>query len=124
MAECWNVGMLPCLILSIVWILGLVFGWQNKGLWTHVLHRSCSYIYELDARLLNHQNWTFTADVMVHFQGLPQVRLFLSLCPDFGTGFLCLFSIDFRTDLRLFNGWFYGLTMACLRPALWLVCEL
>ena len=39
--------------------------------------------------ILNHQNWTSTIEVMVHFPGLPQLRLFLSLGPDFGT-VLCL----------------------------------
>ena len=35
--------------------------------------------------LLNHPNWTFTTQVMVHFLGLLQLRLFNDLCPDFGT---------------------------------------
>ena len=80
-----------CLVLIIHTgrTLGQVFDWENGGLWTHVLHRSCSFIRELDVRLLNHLNWTSTAQVMVHFLGLQQLRLFHSLCPDFGTGFLC-----------------------------------
>ena len=35
--------------------------------------------------ILNHQNWTCTAQVMTHFSGLLQLRLFNGLCPDFGT---------------------------------------
>ena len=83
MAKFWNEGMLPG------FQLGQVFSWENEKLWTHVLHRSCSCICELDVRLLNHPNLTSTAHVMVHFPGLPQLRLFLSLCPDFGSGFQC-----------------------------------
>ena len=30
--------------------------WEIKGIWTHVLHRSCNYNCELDVRLLNHPN--------------------------------------------------------------------
>ena len=37
-----------------------------------------------DARLLNHPNQTSTAQVMVHFPGLPQLRLFICLRPDLG----------------------------------------
>ena len=50
---------------------------------------NCSYICEIDVKLLNHSNWTSTAQVMVNFSGLPQLRLFISLCPDFRTGFWC-----------------------------------
>ena len=34
--------------------------------------------------LLNHPNWTCIAQVMVHFPGLLQLRLFNGLCPYFG----------------------------------------
>ena len=54
---------------------------------TRVLHRSCICIYELDVRLLNHPNRTSTTQVMVNFTGLPQLKLFVCLCPDLGTGF-------------------------------------
>ena len=77
------------LILHTGRTLRQVFDWENEGLWTHVLHRSCSCIRELDVRLLNHLNWTSTTQVMVHFLGLQQLRLFLSLCPDFRIGFRC-----------------------------------
>ena len=73
--------------LHTVQILGLDFGWETEGVWTRVLHRSCIFICELDVRLLNDPNWTYIAQVMVHFPGLPQLRLFNSLCPDFGPGF-------------------------------------
>ena len=52
-------------------------------------HRNCRCICELDVRLLNHPNWTSTARVMVHFPILPQLWLFISLCPNFETGFQC-----------------------------------
>ena len=54
-------------------------------MWTQVLHRNCSCIYELDVRLLNHPNWTSTTQVMVHFPRLQQLRLSLSLGLDFET---------------------------------------
>ena len=82
--ECY-----PVLILHTGRILGQVFGWEIKGLWTHVHHRSCSCISELDVRVLNHPNWTSTAQVIVHIPVLLQLRLFISLCPDFGTSFWC-----------------------------------
>ena len=31
---------------------------------------------ELEVRLLNHKNWTYITQVMVHFPGLPQAALF------------------------------------------------
>ena len=43
----------------------------------------------LMVRLLNHPNWTSTTQVMAYLSELPQLRLSLSLCPDFGTSFLC-----------------------------------
>ena len=46
---------------------GTGFRLRNRGILTHVLHRSCSCNCELDVRLLNHPNWTSTAQVMVHF---------------------------------------------------------
>ena len=65
-------------------ILGLVFSWKTKGIWIGVLHRSCSCICKLDVRLLNHPNWTSTAQVMVHFLRLPYLRRFIYLRPDLG----------------------------------------
>ena len=59
---CDNLG---CLIVSVQ-NLKLVFSWETKGIWTCVLHRSCSSICELDVRLLNNPNWTSIAQVMVH----------------------------------------------------------
>ena len=56
---------------SLCQILGLVFGWETEGFWTHVLYRSCICIFELDNRLLNHLNWTSTTQVMVLFPGQP-----------------------------------------------------
>ena len=87
LAKFYNEGMLPSFHPTHWPYFGIGFGWENEGLWTHVLHRSCSCIYELDVRLLNHSNWTSTTHIMFHFLGLPQLRLLLSLCPDFGTGF-------------------------------------
>ena len=63
--------------LHSIFNLGLVFGWETYGIWTCVLHRSCICICKLDFRLLNHLNRTSTAQVMVHFPGLPQLRLFI-----------------------------------------------
>ena len=57
----------PILTLHIVQNLELVFGWEMEGIWTRVLHRSCSCNCELDVRLLNHQNLTSKTQVMVHF---------------------------------------------------------
>ena len=70
------------------WILGYIFGGETEGIWTSVLHGNCNCICELDVRLLNHPNWTFIAQVMVHFLGLPQATLFdPTYYPDFGTDF-------------------------------------
>ena len=73
--------------------LGLVFGGETDGIWIRVLHRNCSCICKLDVGLLNHPNWTFISQVMVHFPGLPQLRLFIYLCLDFED-----FRIVLRTD--------------------------
>ena len=53
----------------IVQILGLIFGREKWGNWTSFLHGNCSYIGEIDVRLLNHRNWTSITRVMVHFFG-------------------------------------------------------
>ena len=60
--DCHSLG---CLIVYVQ-NLELVFGWKTEGIWTHILHRSCRYICELDVRLLNHPNWTSKTQVMVH----------------------------------------------------------
>ena len=52
--DCHSLGNL----FVCVHILGLVFGWETKGIWTRVLHRSYSYIDKLDVRILNHPNRT------------------------------------------------------------------
>ena len=75
------------LTLYSAFSLGLVFDWEKEEIWACVFHISCSCIYELDVRLLNHLNWTSTTQVMVHFPGLPQLRLFICLSQDLGTGF-------------------------------------
>ena len=82
--------------LYTVHILGLVFGWETEGIWTHVLHRSCGCNYEIDVRLLNQPIRTFTTQVMLHFLRLPQLRLFICLCPKFRT--------DFGADFVLISG--------------------
>ena len=107
--ECRSV-----LILYTSRILAPVFGWEIEGIWTRVLHRSCSCICELDVRLLNHPNWTSTAHVMVHFPGLPQLRPFLSLCPDFGTGFRDWFETVPWLVLWLNYGLFEAGIVACM----------
>ena len=76
----------PILTLHTVQILGLVFSWETEVFFTRVLHRSCSCIYEIHVRLLNHPNWTSTAQVMVNFTRLPQLMLFVCLCLDLGIG--------------------------------------
>ena len=78
---------LPCVDPILAFNLGPIFGWEMDGIWARVLHRSCSFICELDVRILNHPNRTFTTQVMVHFPGLPQLRLFICLCPNLGTSF-------------------------------------
>ena len=35
--------------------------------------------------ILNHPNWTCITQVIVHFLGVLQLRLFYGLCSDFGT---------------------------------------
>ena len=57
----------------------------NRGNLDSSPHINCSCICKLDVRLLNYPNWTCTAQVMVHFPRLPQLRLSLNLGPDFGT---------------------------------------
>ena len=59
-----------------VHIFGLIFSQEKLGNWTSFLHGNCSYISELDARLLNHPNWTSITRVMVYFLGLPHAALF------------------------------------------------
>ena len=54
-------------------------------IWTRIPQENCSYIRELDVRLLNHPNWTSITQVMIYFPGLVQLRLFNGLCPDLGT---------------------------------------
>ena len=83
--EIWECCLI--LILHTGRTLAPVFDWETEGIWTRVLHRSCSCICELDVKLLNHPNWTSTTHVMVHFPRLPQVRLFLNLCLDLGIVF-------------------------------------
>ena len=46
---------------------GTVFGWGMEEIWSRILYRSCICNCELNVRLLNHPNWTSTAQVMVHF---------------------------------------------------------
>ena len=48
---------------------------------------------------MNHPNRTSIAQVMVHFLGLLQLRLFNGLCPDFGTVMGLVFLTEFRTIL-------------------------
>ena len=45
------------------------------------------FICELAVKLLNQPIRTSTSQVMVNFSRLPQLRLFIYLCPDFGTDF-------------------------------------
>ena len=72
----------PVLILHTGWILGLVFSWEMEKIWTLVLHKNCSCICELDVRILNHLNWTTTAQVMLHFIPKTAIALFdPSHCP-------------------------------------------
>ena len=49
----------------------------NRGTLDWILHINSSYSSELDVRLLNHPNRTYTTQVMVHFLGLPQFGLFI-----------------------------------------------
>ena len=60
--DCHSLGSL----IVYVHNLELVFNWETERIWTRVFRRSCSCICELDVRLLNHPNWTSTAQVMVH----------------------------------------------------------
>ena len=78
MAEFWGCGnAAPVLILHTSWILGLVFDWETKGIWTQVFHSNFSCINELDVRLLNHPNWPTTTQVMVHLIHGTATTLFL-----------------------------------------------
>ena len=65
-------------------ILEMISYLKKEGIWASVLHGNYSYICKL-GRLLNHPNWTCIAQVMVHFPGLLQLRLFNGLCPVFET---------------------------------------
>ena len=67
--------------------LGLIFGWENVRIWTSIIQGNGISIIELDVILLNNPNRTSITQVMVHFLGLLQLRLFNGLCPDFGTDF-------------------------------------
>ena len=85
---------LPCFdpILS-AFCLG-VFNWETDRIWTRVLHRSCSCIYKLDVRLLNHPNQTSTTQVMVHFPRLPQLRLFICCVQILGLVFELIYELS------------------------------
>ena len=48
---------------------------------------------------MNHPNLTSITQVMVHFSGLLQLRLFDGLCPDFGTVRGLVFLTGFKTIL-------------------------
>ena len=71
------------LTLHSAFSLGPIFGWETKGIWACVLHKSFSYICVLDVRILNYPNWTSKTHVRVRFSGLPQLRLFICRCLDF-----------------------------------------
>ena len=76
--------------------LGLIFSWEKWGNWTSVPNGNCSYISELDVRLLNHPNWISITQVMVRFSGLSQAALFwLNLL----SRFLGLISVEKRENL-------------------------
>ena len=60
-----TMGSYPILIIRIIQTLGLVFGREIKGIWQCVLQVNCSHISEIDVRLLNFQNRTSVAQVMV-----------------------------------------------------------
>ena len=53
LAKIYNEGMLPSFHPTYWPDFRIGFGWENEGLWTRVLHRSCSCVCELDVRLLN-----------------------------------------------------------------------
>ena len=80
--------------------LGLVFDWETEGIWTHVLHRSCSCICELDVRLLNHLNWTSTAQLMVHSQGIATSLVVYPVVASLKGNCLGLRETDFGIVLR------------------------
>ena len=46
-------------------------------IWTSILQGTCSYILELDVRLLNHPNWTSITQIIVRFPRLLQIRLLM-----------------------------------------------
>ena len=60
--DCHSLG---CFIIYVQ-NSGLVFSWEMERIWTHVLHKSCICIFELDVRFLNHPNGTSIAQFMVH----------------------------------------------------------
>ena len=59
-------GMLSCFDPTHCSKFRTSFWLGNEGIWAHV-HKRCSCNCELDVRLLNHQNWTSIAQVMVNF---------------------------------------------------------
>ena len=85
------------------------------GIWTRVLHGSCSYISELDLKLLNHPIWISTAQVMVHFIiRTTTAKLFKCLCPDFRT--------EFSETKGLNLGLFSRPVKSMIKAFEWLVC--
>ena len=54
---------------------------------------------------------------MVNFPGLPQLRLFISLCPDFEIGCRCEFRTDFGTEIMDRGS---GLSRGHVGPDVWL----
>ena len=87
-----------------------------------VLHRSCICIDKLDVRFLNHLNWTSTIRVMIHFLGLPQLRLFNSLWDRIMAGFVVFFGDVYSLCRDCFGYRFHGLVVIslvdCFKPNL------
>ena len=105
------VRFLGLLQVALFWLnllsrfLGLIFGGEKVRIWTSIHQGNCSSILGIYVRLLNHPNQTSITQVMVHFSGLLQLRLFNGLCPDFGTVKGLVFLTEFKNIL-----WF---VMAC-----------
>ena len=68
-------------------------------------------VESLNVRILNHQNRTSIAQVMVHFPRMPHVRLFICLRPDLG--------LISELSLELSYGFDMALFLVCVWLVLW-----
>ena len=86
--------MLPCFDPTLClhfWDWFLVGKWREFGL-VFLIEVVAAFV-NLMLGLLNHLNWTSTAQFMVPFPGLPHLRLFNSLWDKIMACFMVLFGV-------------------------------